>query len=453
MKFTSINEITGTHLSAIADQERISFDPFLTATVYDIEARFKRGHRILVARDKNKIVGKIGFYFGSYDPKSPENLPHTFHEYTNQVTRNRDSNCIYVYNLDVLPEYRNGGDTAKQLSLSAFLLAHKLGKKYAIGDVNCGAFNGSRPGDKNQLRKDFLFNQAILAWDKSGIIPDEKLLKRNPYFNFYSRILGLKPLVLRPQFVPEDKPAGGYHFYGVSDLKALFKDPELNNFVLPYKFAQHPAQVADGGFQPYERSSYWGQPVPQILDYLEGQKLGGLLFEACAGNGRYTSSLASHFDEIYCSDIDSESLKWLIQRIPQERDKDLRPIPEDIQQSCLLHPESADVTTCFAALHFFEPDDIARILKVLKGATKPGGKVIIDFSTDIQRKRPDGSFIQLDPGVPSYTLPQALNMIEQTVAPGSLQEIMTGQIENLPMGRGPDRYFFSGKGFVATLAA
>lgn len=187
--------------------ERNSWIPFLQADEKTILKRFDLGHIMLGAQEDSDLVGMISFSYSNFSPDDYPSFPKTFREFSSQPIL-KNYNTAFCYNLAILPDKR-GYRYASLLIRAGWDKAKKDGCMYGVADGRCSSYNGSSEFEQEQIKQNTEFKKIIDRYLKEGIFPQQKEFLKDPTLAFYHRVTGCKFLWLIPNFLPEDKPAGG----------------------------------------------------------------------------------------------------------------------------------------------------------------------------------------------------------------------------------------------------
>ncbi len=201
-----IVELGLTDIERIVADEKASFPPFLQASRNTIRQRLDFGHIMLGAEIKGGLIGKVCFSYTDFSPTPKEDFPKTFRQFSTQP-RLAQYNAAFVYNLNINPVFRG--------SCAVYALIQTLvkrvcgdGCKYIVFDARPSSYAGNsceqervkfKPGVKA------LFDNYLL----SGDFPTDGEFCQDPTLAFYYR-LGGKFLWIMPNFLPEDRSAGGF---------------------------------------------------------------------------------------------------------------------------------------------------------------------------------------------------------------------------------------------------
>ncbi|MFZ5955676.1 MAG: GNAT family N-acetyltransferase [Nanoarchaeota archaeon] len=204
-------------LEKIFNVERKAFIPLIQASKEKICKRFNCGHVYLGANIDNLIVGTLAFRYGTFSPDDYSNFPNTFDKFANQLN-SKNSNSIFVYSLGIIPDYR-GGKLTKELINCVENYAKKENLNYIVGDGRCPSYNGSTIFEQENIRQNLEFKRTIDDYMAGGRIPVTKDLLKDSTLAFYHKLIGLDFLWIMQNFIPEDKPAGGYRVILYKQLK------------------------------------------------------------------------------------------------------------------------------------------------------------------------------------------------------------------------------------------
>ena len=196
------------NLEKIIEVESGAFIPPLQASRQKIIKRLSLNHFYFGAEIDSNLVGTLAFRYSTFSLINRADFPRTFEEFVNHPNTER-SNAILVYSLGILPEYR-GKNSALKLLNEAFEFAKRSGIEYVFGDGRCPSYNGSNDFPQERIEKSQEFKESIDECIAHGFNPSVKELLKDSTLAFYIKFVGLKPLKLIPNFIPEDKPAGGH---------------------------------------------------------------------------------------------------------------------------------------------------------------------------------------------------------------------------------------------------
>ncbi len=152
--------------------------------------------------------------------------------------------------------------------------------------------------------------------------------------------------------------------------------------------------------------SIWGAGDKKTLDILRTADIHGKWLSLAAGDGRYNLYLLGKADAVVASDVDESALSKLWNNTPKLYRPKLETAVLDITQKFPYKNNSFEGIFCAGTLHLFPKKVLEGIIEEIDRVLRKGGKIILDFATDITRIRLDGKpyFIK---GEPKYTLDEA----------------------------------------------
>ncbi len=195
--------------------------------------------------------------------------------------------------------------------------------------------------------------------------------------------------------------------------------------------------------------SIWGTEDQITLDYLNDNPVRGKWLNLCAGDGRFNIKLLETADAVTACDIDQGALDKLMRVTANKYRPKLQLITCNISKPLPFENASFDGVFCVGTLHLFPQQILIKLFAEFDRILKPGGRVIIDFATDIKRLRPDGSHYVVK-NEPLYTLGAATQFLKQCFQ-GYSSELRVGVAEPEEVIIGDSRWIFSSN--VILLAA
>lgn len=154
------------------------------------------------------------------------------------------------------------------------------------------------------------------------------------------------------------------------------------------------------------KTSIWGVGDKDTLELLKKIEIHGKWLNLAASDGRYNLNLLEKADFVVASDIDGSALNKLWQNTPNKFKAKLQTKVFDITKKFPFENDSFDGVFCTGTLHIFSRKVLENIVIEINRMLRPGGRVIIDFATNVERIRFDGkSYIIKDE--PKYTLADA----------------------------------------------
>ncbi|MFB6075730.1 MAG: class I SAM-dependent methyltransferase [Candidatus Aenigmatarchaeota archaeon] len=139
-----------------------------------------------------------------------------------------------------------------------------------------------------------------------------------------------------------------------------------------------------------DRDSIWGPGDDDTLEVLENVEMRGKWLNLAAGDGRYNDILLKKADSVVASDIDASALSKLWHNTSPDLRERLNIEIFDITEKFSLEDQSFDGILCTGTLHLFPREVLKEICGEIDRILKRGGRLIIDFATDIKRVSPKG---------------------------------------------------------------
>jgi SAM-dependent methyltransferase len=158
--------------------------------------------------------------------------------------------------------------------------------------------------------------------------------------------------------------------------------------------------------------SVWGTEDKVTTNLLEKTNVVGKWLNLCAGDGRFNNQLLKKADEIIAVDIDESALQKIVRITPDALRKKLTIKTANIVKPFPFLNDVFDGIFCVGTLHLFPKRVFKSILDEMGRVLKSGGRIIIDFATDIKRTYPDGSLWIVETE-PNYTLEEALVFLKE----------------------------------------
>ena len=138
------------------------------------------------------------------------------------------------------------------------------------------------------------------------------------------------------------------------------------------------------------KTSIWGSGDKYTLELLRKIEIRGKWLNVAAGDGRYNLNLLQKADFVVASDIDESALRKLWYNTPVPYRKKLQTKVSDITHTFPFESNSFDGVFCAGTLHIFSRKILEDIVLEIDRVLRPGGRVILDFATDVKRIRLDG---------------------------------------------------------------
>lgn len=153
--------------------------------------------------------------------------------------------------------------------------------------------------------------------------------------------------------------------------------------------------------------SKWGIEEKETLDAINNIGFCGKILNLAAGDGRFNDKLLEIADHVVAVDISAIELKQLNGDCFK-----LTTQVMDITQTWPFDHDSFDGVFCTGTLHLFDQKTIIKILKEITRVVKKGGKIVLDFATDIRRLNKNHQPVIFDTEG-SYHLDESINFFYQ----------------------------------------
>lgn len=131
--------------------------------------------------------------------------------------------------------------------------------------------------------------------------------------------------------------------------------------------------------------SKWGAEEKETIEAINDIGFSGSVLNIAAGDGRFNDRLLELSQKVTAIDIDNSELKYLKKNCPESLACKLHTKVVDITQKFPFRDATFDGAFCTGTLHLFGKETIAKILHEIKRVLKPGGRMVLDFATDIKR--------------------------------------------------------------------
>lgn len=188
-------------------------------------------------------------------------------------------------------------------------------------------------------------------------------------------------------------------------------------------------------------NSVWGTEDKATIDLLESVNIPGKWLNLCAGDGRFNNHLLIKAKEVIAVDIDEGALQKLTRITPEALRHRLTTKAMNVAKPFPFDDNTFDGVFCAGTLHLFPKSIFKNIFSEIERVLKHGGRIIIDFATDIQRTYPDGSLWIIE-NEPNYTLDEALIFLKDVFKEYTIN-IITAKVEPEKVKLDDKEYIFS----------
>lgn len=186
----------------------------------------------------------------------------------------------------------------------------------------------------------------------------------------------------------------------------------------------------------------YGQPIAELLEVFDQLPAGSTVLDVAGGYGRYAIPLATKGLEVTIVDMHQASLDEANKRAQNLKTGSglIKTVFGDVIRDDLFLDESYDAVTTVGFMHHLNDLGAAALFDTMTQHTKPGGKVILEYSTNKHRRMPSGEPILVD-GVPEHnkTLLEGTKFLSSLYAAHNFTEV---SINSVPLViRQPDFWY------------
>jgi len=159
-------------------------------------------------------------------------------------------------------------------------------------------------------------------------------------------------------------------------------------------------------------ASVWGTEDLATTNLINKTEIHGKWLNLCAGDGRFNNKFLEKADEVVAVDIDESALQKLVRITPDFLKNKLSIKTMNVTERFLLKNADFDGVFSVGTMHLFPKAVFKNIVSEIDRILKPGGRIIIDFATDIKRTYSDGSLWIVE-NEPNYSTEEALVFLEE----------------------------------------
>lgn len=172
--------------------------------------------------------------------------------------------------------------------------------------------------------------------------------------------------------------------------------------------------------------SKWGIEEKETLEAINKIGFKGNILDVASGDGRFINSLLELSDAVTAIDIDEkelESLKDISNKLYTE--------VVDITKRFPYEDNYFDGVLCTGTLHLFNKETLIFILKEINRCLKPGGKIVLDFATDIERLDKSGNKVVFE-NEGNYNTTESIELFKEELKEFNLDiQVSSFKEENL----------------------
>lgn len=159
----------------------------------------------------------------------------------------------------------------------------------------------------------------------------------------------------------------------------------------------------------------YGDAIPELLQCFDRLTPGSHIIDIAGGYGRYAIPLAEAGHEVTIIDIHEASLAEARKRAQKLKSKTgaIRTVNSDVMRQSLANTQQYDAALCAGFIHHLNNEGVRDLFSYMTDSVKPGGLVVLEFSTNKQRRYPDGTLILVG-GAPEHncTYEEGMELLE-----------------------------------------
>lgn len=159
--------------------------------------------------------------------------------------------------------------------------------------------------------------------------------------------------------------------------------------------------------------SIWGEEGSNTIDFLRKANVSGAWLNLASGDGRYMGRLLEGADLVTCLDIDGSALSKMRNVNIPEGDRDrVSPVVANLVHPIPFADRSFSGIFSTGTLHYFDAKTLGGVFQEMDRVLVPGGRVLLNFGTNITRIQPDGTPLVYDQGMATYDREEAIQMLK-----------------------------------------
>lgn len=163
--------------------------------------------------------------------------------------------------------------------------------------------------------------------------------------------------------------------------------------------------------------SAYGDPDKNVTKFFDPLLPGSWVLDVGVGDGKYGLELLGRGMKVVGGDIDAESLD-VLRKKARRAYGNLRLIKFDaFGKEFPFRDESLDVVVSTGLLYLFPEVMVQRVVDESRRVLRPGGRLIFDFATEIERRGFDGRLIRGATEV-DYKLNEGVSLVKRVLADG-----------------------------------
>lgn len=186
----------------------------------------------------------------------------------------------------------------------------------------------------------------------------------------------------------------------------------------------------------------YGEPIPELLAVFDQLPSGSTILDVAGGYGRYAIPLAQKGFEITIVDMHQASLDEANRRAQKLKAGagTIKTVFGDVIRDDLVLDASFDAVTTVGFMHHLNDLGATALFDTMVEYTKPGGKIVVEYSTNKDRRMPSGVPILVD-GVAEHnkTLVEGVHFLQSLFNGYGFSDVT---IDNVPLKiRQPDFWY------------
>lgn len=170
----------------------------------------------------------------------------------------------------------------------------------------------------------------------------------------------------------------------------------------------------------------YGRAIPELLQCFDRLAPGSHIIDIAGGYGRYAIPLAEAGHEVTIVDIHEASLAEARKRAQKlnSRTGAIHTVNSDVMRQSLANTQQYDAALCAGFIHHLNNQGVRDLFSYMTDSVKPGGLVVLEFSTNKQRRYPDGTPILVG-GAPEHncTYEEGMELLASLYPPDSFKDV------------------------------
>lgn len=178
--------------------------------------------------------------------------------------------------------------------------------------------------------------------------------------------------------------------------------------------------------------SFMGGQRPGIVKLCAETEMAGTWLDVASGDGRNTGVLLGRAEHVVAIDADKSALSKLWHRTPQSERAKLELMVHNVADALPLSDEAADGALCVGLLHYFPSYLVRAVIADVCRVLKPGGTLLLEFSTDVLRLPVEDDGVPARRGV-EHRFDDACGLLAETLTQSFAYETFEEVVDREPM--------------------